>query len=95
MRVVITASGGGHTGYAVALAQRLRGKAEMLFIVPRGDKWSRSKVERFGRVVEVSKPRGPRDSLAKLVLRMPGALLESLGRVPGDYDVFVLSLIHI
>ena len=53
MRVVIIASGG-HTGYAVALAQRLHRKAELLFIVPCGDSWTRSRVERFGRVVEVS-----------------------------------------
>ncbi len=89
VRVVVTASGGGHTGYAVALAQRLHGKADLLFIVPRGDEWTRSKVERYGGVVEVSKPRGPRDSLGKLLLRMPGAFLESIGRVPGEYDVFV------
>jgi len=84
-------SGGGHTGYAVALAQRLHGRADILFIIPRNDKWSRSKVERYGEVVEVSKPRGPRDSLGKLLLRMPRALLESIGRVRGDYDVFVSS----
>ena len=91
VRVVVTASGGGHTGYAVALAQRLHGRADLLFIIPKGDVWSRSKVERFGEVVEVSKPRGPRDSLGKLVLRMPGAFFESLGCVPGGYDVFVSS----
>jgi len=91
VRVIITASGGGHTGYAVALAQRLHGRADTLFIIPRNDKWTKSKVERYGEVVEVSKPRGPRDSLGKLLLRMPRALLESIGRVRGDYDVFVSS----
>ncbi len=91
VRVIITASGGGHTGYAVALAQRLHGRADILFIIPRNDKWSRSKVERYGEVVEVSKPRGPRDSLGKLLIRMPRALLESIGHVRGDYDVFVSS----
>jgi len=89
VRVIVTASGGGHTGYAVALAQRLYGKAELLFVVPRGDVWSKSKVERYGRVVEVSKARGPRDSFARLVLRLPRAFFESIDSVPSDYDVFV------
>lgn len=88
-RIIVTASGGGHTGYAVAIAQRLYGKAELLFIIPRGDKWTRSKVERYGKIVEVSKPRGPRDSFTKLLLRMPSAFFESLGKVLGDYDVFI------
>ena len=52
VRVVITASGGGHTGYDVALAQRLHGRADLLFIIPRSDKWTRSKVEQYGEVVE-------------------------------------------
>ncbi len=89
MKVVLTASGGGHTGYAVALAQRLYGKAELAFIIPKGDEWTRSKVEKYGEVVETTKMRGPRDSIAKLLARMPRALWESLKAVPGDAAVFV------
>ncbi len=48
-----------------------------------------SKVSRYGRVIEVSKPRGPRDSAAKLLARMPGAFIESLRKIKGLYDVLV------
>jgi len=88
-KVIILASGGGHTGYAVALAQRLKGRADMLFIIPKGDKWTRSKVEKYGDVVEVVKARGPRDSIFKLVFKMPKAFLESLSKVRRDYEVIV------
>ena len=91
IRVVITASGGGHTGYAVALAQRLYGKAKLLFVVPRGDPWAKSKVKRYGEIVEVSKPRGPEDSFARLLLRLPKAFFESISRIPKDFDIFISS----
>lgn len=48
-KIVLTASGGGHTGYAVSLAQKLSGRAEVLFIIPKSDVWSRIKVEKYGR----------------------------------------------
>ena len=88
-RVIITASGGGHTGYAVALAQRLKGKAEMTFIVPEGDSWSKSKVEKYGKIVYIRKARGPKDSLAKAIPGLIKAGLQSLKRVEDLYDVFV------
>ncbi len=89
VRVLITASGGGHTGYAVAVAQRLYNRAELTFIIPKGDRWTESKVSKYGRVIEVSKPRGPRDSTAKLLARMPRAFIESLRKIKGSYDVLV------
>ncbi|MHA1754101.1 MAG: UDP-N-acetylglucosamine--N-acetylmuramyl-(pentapeptide) pyrophosphoryl-undecaprenol N-acetylglucosamine transferase [Candidatus Odinarchaeia archaeon] len=88
-RVIITASGGGHTGYAVALAQSLDKKAEMLFIVPENDKWTRSKVEKYGKVIYVRKARGPKDHLAKAIPGLIKAGLQSLEEVKGDFDVFV------
>ncbi len=93
VRILVTASGGGHTGYGVSIAQRLHGKVdELVFIIPRGDKWTRSKVEKYSDgIIEISKPRGPRDSMGKLLLRMPGAFIESLRRVPGGFDVFISS----
>ena len=91
MLVVITASGGGHTGYAVALAQHLVGRAEMLFIIPRGDAWTRSKVERMGRVVEVTKARRPNQPLATAVPGLVRAFFESLGAVPRGATAFVSS----
>ena len=91
MKVVITASGGGHTGYAVALAQHLADRAEMLFIVPKGDSWTRSKVEKFGRVVEVTKARRPNQSLLSSLPRLVKAFFESMRAVPKDFNVFVSS----
>ncbi len=93
MKVVVTASGGGHTGYAVAIAQHLYELKDvsMLFIVPRGDKWSRSKVEPFGRVIEVTKARHPNQSLIGSLPRLAKAFLESFRAVPKDYDIFISS----
>lgn len=85
---MISAGGGGHTGFAVSLAQRLKGKADMLFVVPKGDWLSRRRLERYGYVVETTKPRHPNESFAKLALLLPKALIESLMRVPGG-EVFV------
>ncbi len=90
MRVAITASGGGHTGYAVAIAQRLRGKVDMVFIVPEGDEWSASKVEKFGEVVFVKKARGPKDPLWKCVPLFLKALYQSLRKVR-DVDVLIAT----
>lgn len=89
-RIGITASGGGHTGYAVSIAQRLRGRAEMLFFVPEGDSWTISKVERYGPVVKIRKPRGPNEGFGKLLLGMARAMAQSLSRVRG-IDVLVSS----
>jgi len=88
-RIIITASGGGHTGYAVALAQRLEEKAEMIFIVPENDKWSKSKVERYGEVIYVKKARGPKDSLAKAIPGLIKAGVQSLEEIKNKYEVFV------
>jgi len=88
-KIIITASGGGHTGYAVALAQRLKGKAEMTFIVPEGDFWSKSKVEKYGKIVYVRKSRGPKDPLAKAIPGLIKAGIQSLKKIEDSYDVFV------
>jgi len=88
-RIIITASGGGHTGYAVALAQRLEKKAEMTFIVPENDKWSKSKVEKYGEIIYVKKARGPKDSLAKAIPGLIKAGIQSLEGIKNKYEVFV------
>jgi UDP-N-acetylglucosamine:LPS N-acetylglucosamine transferase len=91
MKVVVTASGGGHTGNAVALAQYLYRDVDILFIIPKGDEWTRSKVEKYGGVVEVSKPRGPSDGIDKLIYGIPYALKECLDKIPSESSVFVSS----
>jgi UDP-N-acetylglucosamine:LPS N-acetylglucosamine transferase len=88
MRIGITASGGGHTGYAVALAQRIYGKAEMIFYIPTGDEWSRIKVQRYGEVIEIRKARGPNEGFQKLLTGIPKAFFESIGKIK-NIDVFI------
>lgn len=90
MRIGISASGGGHTGYAVSLAQRLAGRSELIFYIPTGDRWSRSKVERYGEVIEIRKARGPNESFIKLAVNIPRAFIESIRKL-GDIDVFISS----
>lgn len=90
-KVVITASGGGHTGYAVAIAQRLSGKAELAFVVPEGDLWSASKVRLYGRVTFVKKARGPNDMLIKALPGLLKACIQSALRVPSGFHVLVSS----
>jgi len=88
LRIGITASGGGHTGYAVSIAQRLAGAAEIVFYVPSGDVWTMSKVRKYGGYVEIIKPRGPNEGLSKLVRGMPRAMLQSLKHVK-NIDVLI------
>jgi len=90
-KIVIVASGGGHTGYAVALAQRLMNRAKMIFIVPEGDLWTKSKVEMYGSIVYVRKARGPRDNLIKAVPGLIKAGIESFHMVSKNYDALVSS----
>jgi len=87
--ILITASGGGHTGHAVALAQRLVGKANLTFIVSQGDEWSRKKVERYGKIIYIPKLRQPNQSIARIFYRFPRALVRSFSSINGHFDFFV------
>jgi len=62
-KVVLLAGGGGHTGYAYALAQHLDKKCEMEIIVPEGDQLSFDRLEKFGTIRTLLKSRGPKTSL--------------------------------
>ncbi len=87
--ILITASGGGHTGHAVALAQRLVGKANLSFIVPEGDEWSRKKVERYGKIYYIPKLRQPNQSIVRIFYRLPKALVKSFSSIDEHFDFFV------
>ena len=63
-RIILLAGGGGHTGYAYAIAQFLDGKCDMEIIVPEGDQLSLNRLQKFGSIRTLVKPRGPRTSLA-------------------------------
>ena len=90
MKIAITASGGGHTGYAAAIAQRLKGRVDMFFIVPEGDKWSTAKVEKYGEIVYVKKARGPKDPLWRCIPSLIKAFFQSIERI-GHVDIIIAT----
>jgi len=86
-RILLTASGGGHTGFAVAVARHLQGDYDLVFTVARGDEYSKKKIAHYitsYEILEITPGRGPTGSLARAAPRLARALVESLrglGRV--------------
>jgi len=90
MHVLILAGGGGHTGYAYSLAQALCEKGVSLsFLVPKGDMLSTKKLEKFGKVNFLIKPRGPKTPTLEFGVRLLKSFLNSIKKVSGDFDVVV------
>jgi len=87
--VLILAGGGGHTGYAYALAQALYNKAMLSFLVPEGDALSRKRLGKFGNVETLIKPRGPKTPMYEFALRLARAFVDSVGKVTRKFDVVV------
>lgn len=87
MAIYFIASGGGHTTYAIAIAERLRelvGTSRIKFIVPSDDLLSISRVlSRVGYVelIRVTKPRKPLEGFSKFLIRSPKAMYECLKHV--------------
>lgn len=88
-KVLVLAGGGGHTGYAYALAQALHGKVELSFLAPEGDGLSEKKLRRFGEVNFLIKPRGPKTPHYIFIPRLFRAFIQSLRKVSGEFDVVV------
>jgi UDP-N-acetylglucosamine--N-acetylmuramyl-(pentapeptide) pyrophosphoryl-undecaprenol N-acetylglucosamine transferase len=87
----LTAGGGGHTGYAVAIAQRLAGRARLFFFVSAGDKWSIGRVKGLGGLLEVPRLRSP-DKLVPAIMtlhRLAAAYLRSLRGMPRGLSLLV------
>jgi len=89
--ILILAGGGGHTGYAYALAQALHSKVSLSFLVPDGDTLSEKRMSRFGRVDLLIKPRGPRTPAHKFAVRLAEAFARSVGKVPRRMAALVSS----
>lgn len=87
--MLISAGGGGHTGYGYALAQSLYGKVSLRFLVPEGDWLSRDRLSRFGSVDFLLKPRGAKTPIFEFIPRLAKAFVESLDRVSYECDVVV------
>jgi len=89
--VLILVGGGGHSGYAYALAQALQNKMKLSFIVPEGDTLSEKRLKKFGAVKYLIKPRGPKTSTQQFIPRLAKSFLESLGQPFHEFDVVVSS----
>jgi UDP-N-acetylglucosamine--N-acetylmuramyl-(pentapeptide) pyrophosphoryl-undecaprenol N-acetylglucosamine transferase len=89
--VLILVGGGGHSGYAYALAQALHKKMTLSFLVPYGDALSEKRLRKFGNVKFLTKPRGPKTSNQQFISRLAKAFIESLGQPFQEFDVVVSS----
>lgn len=87
--VLILAGGGGHTGYAYALAQALNSRVSLSFLVPENDVLSERKLSRFGHTQFLIKPRGPKTPMDEFVIRLGKAFIESLRKVSNNFDAVV------
>ena len=88
-KILILAGGGGHTGYAQILADELKGKAELSFLVPDDDPLSKSRLEPYGDVKSLIKPRHPRTPIWAFIVRLLRAFWASPGLISRDFDVVV------
>lgn len=89
--MLILAGGGGHTGYAFALAQRLKGEAILHFLVPEADMLSKARLKDFGDVDFLLKPRGAATSNVTFLPRLVQAFSKSSSRVSSKYDAVVCT----
>ncbi len=90
-RVLILVGGGGHSGYAYALAEELHKKISLSFIVPKGDMLSEKRLRKFGNVKFLIKPRGPKTSIQQFLPRLAKSFIESIGQPFHEFDVVVSS----
>lgn len=89
-KVLILAGGGGHTGYAYALAQNLYGKANLHFLAPEDDTLSQKRLSRFGEIYPLIRPRGPKTPHHEFILRLIRAFSRASKYISfNDYDIVV------
>ena len=101
MKIYIVASGGGHTGYAIAIAERileLLPEIDICFILQPNDTWS---IQRIFRklssnicIMTISKLRGPLDNSLKVFIRAPQALFEGLSHIKNPFMVISTGSNH-
>jgi UDP-N-acetylglucosamine:LPS N-acetylglucosamine transferase len=87
--ILILAAGGGHTGYAYALAEELYGKASLYFLVPKGDSLSAKRLSKFGKVGSLLKSREPKTPNHVFAVRLFKAFLDSFRLYLRQFDVVV------
>jgi UDP-N-acetylglucosamine--N-acetylmuramyl-(pentapeptide) pyrophosphoryl-undecaprenol N-acetylglucosamine transferase len=87
--ILILAGGGGHTGYAYIIAEELVGKVELNFLVPVDDPLSMARLQLFGEVKAIVKPRHPRTPFYEFVPRLLQSSLQSLRRIPKNCQAVI------
>jgi UDP-N-acetylglucosamine--N-acetylmuramyl-(pentapeptide) pyrophosphoryl-undecaprenol N-acetylglucosamine transferase len=87
--ILILAGGGGHTGFAYALAQRLKDRALMTFLIPEGDNLSQQRLNRYGKIDYIPKPRGAKTPTGEFVYNFIRAFAVSMKKVTRDFHVAV------
>jgi len=91
-RILIIASGGGHTGYALALLEALRGLScsNVDVVIPESDDWTKSLIEKYAHnIIEVKKLRRPEEGTLAYLKNFPKTFLQSLRL--GRYKVVVAT----
>jgi len=89
-KILILAGGGGHTGYAYALAQVLSEKGvSLFFFVPEGDILSAKRLRKFGKVDFLVKPREPKTPTLEFAQRLIKSFVNSIMKISGDSDVVI------
>ena len=87
--MLILAGGGGHTGYGYALAQRLYGRVNLHFLVPKGDTLSEERLSKFGTVEFLLKPRGAKTPTKEFIPKLAKAFAEAFKKIPNEFDAVV------
>lgn len=96
-KILITASGGGHTGYAIAVGEALQDKGHTPWIiVDPNDTWTIEKVKKTlpgSPMIPLKRLRGPNEPLARLILRAPSRIPEiaSLARYIRHGDILICT----
>ena len=88
-KILILAAGGGHTGYAYALAEELYGERSLSFLVPKGDSLSAKRLSKFGKVEFFLKSREPKTPNHVFAFRLVKAFLDSFKLDLRQFDVVV------
>ncbi len=100
LEVVLIASGGGHTAYAVSVGERLYEKDRDLgltFIVPHNDRWSINRIlDRIpsAKIIEITKPLNPLEPYVKLIERLPITIVDVLKKLPRETIVLCTGSNH-
>lgn len=96
MRILLLAGGGGHTGLAIAVGERLKEvikDVHVVFATPRDDQWSVNRIKRrIGeiKILKIHKPRNPGEPFYKLIPGLLKAFIDSIS-IKDFFDVILCT----